>query len=58
MIYLLAAVGVLTIAVVLWRVFGSDRIGATSTRTVIAPDDDPEFLKKLGEQKPKNKDED
>jgi hypothetical protein len=56
MIYLLAAIGVLTIAAVLWRALGSGRVGTTSTRAVIAPDDDPDFLRKLGEQKPGTKD--
>ena len=50
MIYLLAAIGALTIAVLLWRAFGPERVGVSSGRAPIAPDDDPEFLRKLGEQ--------
>jgi hypothetical protein len=50
MIYLLAAIGALTIAVLLWRAFGPERVGVSSRRALIAPDDDPDFLRKLGEQ--------
>jgi hypothetical protein len=56
MIYLLAAIGALTIAVLLWRAFGPERVGVAS-HTPVAPDDDPEFLRKLGEQQPKKKSE-
>lgn len=51
MIYLLAFVGALTIAVLLWRAFGPERVGVSSRRTPVAPDDDPDFLRKLGEEK-------
>ncbi|TNC28574.1 hypothetical protein [Amycolatopsis alkalitolerans] len=50
MIYLLALIGALTIAVLLWRAFGPERVGASSRRAPVAPDDDPEFLRTLGEQ--------
>lgn len=51
MVYLFAAIGVVTIAVLLWRVVGEDRVEATAPRrTPVAPDDDPEFLRRLGEQ--------
>ena len=50
MIYLLAAIGALTIAVLLWRAFAPERVGVSSGRASVAPDDDPEFLRKLGEQ--------
>jgi len=56
MIYLLAAIGALTIAVLLWRAFAPERVGV-SARGPVAPDDDPEFLQSLGEQKPKPSDE-
>lgn len=56
MIYLLAAIGALTIAVLLWRAFGPERVGVSSHRSV-APDDDPDFLRQLGEQqRPKDDD--
>ena len=57
MIYLLAAIGALTIAVLLWRAFGPERVGVSSGRGPVAPDDDPEFLRKLGEQQGRPDDE-
>jgi hypothetical protein len=56
--YLLAIIGAVTVAVLLWRVFLSDRIGAPTERATIAPDDDPDFLRKLKEQQRKKPDED
>lgn len=54
MLYLLAAVGALAIAILLWRAFGvSERVGATTKSRQIAPDDDPEFLRKLREDQQK-----
>ncbi|MGH3620454.1 MAG: hypothetical protein ACRDQ5_01505 [Sciscionella sp.] len=50
MLYLFAAVGVVTIAVLLWRMLGEERVGATAPRTPTAPDDDPEFLRRLAEE--------
>ncbi|MEU6641130.1 hypothetical protein ABZ863_01110 [Saccharomonospora sp. NPDC046836] len=50
MLYLLAAVGALTIAVLLWRVIGAERVGVPTRQSPIAPDDDPDFLRRLGEQ--------
>ncbi|WP_069853200.1 hypothetical protein [Actinoalloteichus hymeniacidonis] len=52
MLYLLAAIGVLSVAVLLWRAFASERVGATRPRQPgpLAPDDDPEFLRKLAQQ--------
>jgi len=58
MLYLLAAIGAITIAVVLWRLLGAERVGASTRQSPVAPDDDPEFLRKLGEQKPTTNDED
>ncbi|EHR48849.1 hypothetical protein SacmaDRAFT_0548 [Saccharomonospora marina XMU15] len=57
MLYLLAAIGALTIAVLLWRVFGAERVGVSSRQAPVAPDDDPDFLRKLGEQQKKQDDE-
>lgn len=53
--YLLAAIGVATIAVLLWRTLGGQRVGVPSERPPVAPDDDPDFLRKLGEQQRKKK---
>ncbi|HEX4703090.1 MAG TPA: hypothetical protein VH352_13245 [Pseudonocardiaceae bacterium] len=50
MLYLLAAVGVVTVAVLLWRALSPDRVGVGARRNVVAPDDDPDFLRRLGEQ--------
>ncbi|WP_147455296.1 hypothetical protein [Saccharothrix australiensis] len=57
MLYVFALIGALTIAVLLWRAFGPDRIDTAAGRRVIAPDDDPEFLRKLGEQSKKRPEE-
>jgi hypothetical protein len=50
MLYLLAAVGVVTIAALLWRALNPDRVGVGARRQVVAPDDDPDFLRHLGER--------
>ena len=60
MLYLLAAIGAVCVAVLLWRAFVSNPAevserSARPTRTrqgPLAPDDDPEFLRKLGQHKP------
>ncbi|MEV4317720.1 hypothetical protein [Actinocrispum sp. NPDC049592] len=57
MLYLLAAVGALTVAVLLWRAFGSQSAAVPTRRErgrgVVAPDDDPEFLRGLDERNKK-----
>ncbi|MFI5605849.1 hypothetical protein [Amycolatopsis sp. NPDC051903] len=54
MIPLLAAVGAITIAVLLWRVFAAgQRIGVPDRRPTRGPDDDPDFLRKLTEEQRK-----
>jgi hypothetical protein len=53
MLYLLAVIGALTIAVLLWRAFGPNRVETAPSRRIVAPDDDPDFLRKLGEQRKK-----
>jgi hypothetical protein len=50
MLYLLAAIGFVTIAVLLWRAFAPVRVGVGVRPRPIAPDDDPDFLRRLGEQ--------
>ena len=60
MLYLLAAIGAICVAVLLWRAFVSNPAEVTErpvrqTRPrpgPLAPDDDPEFLRKLGQHKP------
>ena len=62
MLYLLAAIGAICVAVLLWRAFVSNpaevterrptRPGRPSRPAPMAPDDDPDFLRKLGERKP------
>ncbi|MGH3763077.1 hypothetical protein [Actinophytocola sp.] len=63
MLYLLAAIGAICVAVLLWRAFVSNpaSVGERPTRPIrptrirqnpVAPDDDPDFLRKLGQQKP------
>lgn len=46
MIWLFALIGVVTVAVLLWRAFGPG--SRPAPRTVVAPDDDPEFLRGIG----------
>ncbi|WP_024876435.1 hypothetical protein [Saccharomonospora piscinae] len=60
MIYLLAAIGAITVAVVLWRTLGADRVGASTRQptTAVAPDDDPDFLRRLSEEQRKQRDSD
>ncbi|GAA3553533.1 hypothetical protein GCM10022222_41560 [Amycolatopsis ultiminotia] len=50
MIALLAAVGAITIVVLLWRVLGAERVHVPQRRSTLAPDDDPDFLRKLTEE--------
>ncbi|TCP53124.1 hypothetical protein EV191_105187 [Tamaricihabitans halophyticus] len=61
MLYLLAAVGAIAVAVLLWRSFGSERLGVPSrgpSGSVSAPDDDPDFLRELDEQNRRKTEED
>jgi hypothetical protein len=50
MLYLLAAIGVVTVAVLLWRTFAPARVGVGARAHRIGPDDDPDFLRRLDEQ--------
>ncbi|HEY7593096.1 MAG TPA: hypothetical protein VH969_08060 [Actinophytocola sp.] len=61
MLYLLAAIGAVCVAVLLWRAFVSNPAEVRERSTTrptrgrqgpLAPDDDPDFLRKLGQQKP------
>jgi hypothetical protein len=48
LLYLLAAIGVATVLVLLWRAFRPARVARVPSG--IAPDDDPEFLRQLAER--------
>ncbi|MFC4375817.1 hypothetical protein ACFO5K_17095 [Nocardia halotolerans] len=58
MTYLLALIAIVAIAVLCWKAFGPDQSGPgsgsgsgpTRRRPVLGPDDDPEFLWRLGKQ--------
>jgi hypothetical protein len=45
-IYLLALIGLVTVAVLLWKAFGPNTNPVLSKR-VLGPDDDPDFLWKV-----------
>ncbi len=49
MIYLLALIGAVTVAVVLWATVGPTR--PRPVPRMIAPDDDPDFLRRLSERR-------
>lgn len=59
MVYILAAIGAITVAVLLWQAFGSQAVEAATrsgnSSQPVAPDDDPEFLRKLGEDQRKRR---
>jgi hypothetical protein len=60
LLYLLAAVGALTVAILLWRAFGSQSATAPTRRErgfVRAPDDDPDFLRGLDERNKRGDDD-
>jgi hypothetical protein len=50
MTYVLALFGLVIVAVLIWRALSPSRVGAGARRRSIAPDDDPDFLRRLGEQ--------
>lgn len=47
--YLIAAIGLAGVTALLWKTYGPRR---PATRLVIAPDDDPEFLRGLNPERP------
>lgn len=51
MIYLLATIGLATLVVLVWRAFGPDPASRQSDRTQVPPDDDPDFLRRIDEQR-------
>jgi hypothetical protein len=50
-LYLLALIGLVTVVAVLWVAVGPRRQPDERPR-VLAPDDDPEFLRGLGKRRP------
>ncbi|MGH3782816.1 MAG: hypothetical protein ACRDRO_19900 [Pseudonocardiaceae bacterium] len=52
--YLMAAIGVAGVAALLWKALGPQRPPA---RSVLAPDDDPEFLRGLNRKRQQPGDE-
>lgn len=62
MIVLLALIGAITVAVVIYtamnRGAGLPGQRPAAPRRALAPDDDPDFLRKLGEQQRRDRDED
>ncbi|MCA2205748.1 hypothetical protein [Nocardia rosealba] len=54
MTYLLALIAIVAIAVLCWKAFGPERPspnpGPAARRPILGPDDDPEFLWRLGKQ--------
>lgn len=52
MLYLFALIGMITVVAVLWAAFGPRRDGEPQARPrQVGPDDDPEFLRRLNEQR-------
>lgn len=53
MIYVLALIGAVAIVALVWRTFDTQGRALTATRrekSTVPPDDDPDFLRRLGEQ--------
>lgn len=51
MTYLLALIAIVAVAVLCWKAFGPEKSGGQPPRRpVLGPDDDPEFLWRLGKQ--------
>ena len=47
--YIMAAIGMATVTALLWKAFRPQRPAA---RSVLAPDDDPDFLRGLNPKRP------
>lgn len=50
MTYVLAMAGLVIVSILIWRAISPKRVGAGARRRPVAPDDDPDFLRRLGEQ--------
>jgi hypothetical protein len=59
MLYVLAAIGAIAVVVLLWRAFVArpETVAPRRSRT-IAPDDDPDFLRRLDEHKRRRPEDD
>ncbi|GAB3545916.1 hypothetical protein J2S53_002752 [Actinopolyspora lacussalsi] len=61
MVYILAAIGAITLVVLLWQGFGPIRETlekhTEQPQRPTAPDDDPDFLRRISEQQRKPRDE-
>ncbi len=59
MLYLLAAIGAIAVVVLLWRAFVArpESVAPRRAPRSIAPDDDPDFLRRLGENKRRRPDD-
>lgn len=57
MLYVLATIGAVTVALLLWRAFGPERT-AGPREPVLGPEDDPEFLRELGRRQRPDSDSD
>jgi hypothetical protein len=49
-LYVLATIGAVTVALLLWKAFGPER-PAAQRQAVRGPDDDPDFLRELGRRR-------
>lgn len=58
MIYLLALIAAVAIAVLLWRAYGPHSGAPSSRPGPVGPDDDPDFMWKLNRESKKARDED
>ncbi|GAB2757426.1 hypothetical protein GCM10027174_36940 [Salinifilum aidingensis] len=61
MIYVLAAIGAVALIVLVWKAFGPTPDQAsddTPRQAPLAPDDDPEFLRRIDEQQRKSNNSD
>lgn len=52
--YVMAAIGMAAVTALLWKAFGPR---GPAARPVLAPDDDPEFLRGLNQKRPEPGDE-
>ncbi|MEV0331452.1 hypothetical protein [Nocardia asteroides] len=53
MTYLLALIAIVAVAVLCWKAFGPEKprpYSGPGRRPILGPDDDPEFLWRLGKQ--------
>ncbi len=56
-VYVLAFIGLVTVAILLWKAFGP-QLSARDQGPVVGPDDDPEFLWRMSRDVKRNRGED